>query len=456
MSSVDSARLRRHGLYYPFFHVRSDTQLKLAALYWPRIVRVVPEGYRTRDSDLALSLIDEFDFIKRLPPGESAQAASATFLEMINAHGERLSEKFSSTTLLVELQDALWETNSEQWFGSLASEFMSELWFASLGRADGESDPVGVSPGIGPRRVAVLHRKQTTPDLAESLLNSGMAAVVPPTPDTAHFEFAGQEYFPIADSEANWLVMDSRLVAVYSALLAENIASANNLMLTTDQDDAYAASGEWTVDVLANELVGTEDDPPRWSSPIPQPDNATYLGFLALELVVPDNLESIPATSIIEIRRRYADEFVAFGQLVDRTASAFGNDLSGIRDRAQLESYAKDVVAQTFTQPMADLNAQLRGLGLDAKTLAVNVKTELPAGVALAGGTWLTGHPVVAGVAGIGLGLLGIRNNLMKQRGAAMKEHRDLSYLLHVERRLSSQKLLNRTLSVLARATIGG
>ena len=27
---------RRHGLYYPYFHVRDERWIKVAALYWPK------------------------------------------------------------------------------------------------------------------------------------------------------------------------------------------------------------------------------------------------------------------------------------------------------------------------------------------------------------------------------------------------------------------------------------
>jgi hypothetical protein len=63
---------RRHGLYYPSFHMRDDRWLKISALYWPRIVRLVPERYHTRDSVTAraFSAADP-DFFYRLSPGDS-------------------------------------------------------------------------------------------------------------------------------------------------------------------------------------------------------------------------------------------------------------------------------------------------------------------------------------------------------------------------------------------------
>ena len=49
--SASTRGYRRQGLYYPYFHVRDERWLKVAALYWPKIVRIVPADYQTRDSD---------------------------------------------------------------------------------------------------------------------------------------------------------------------------------------------------------------------------------------------------------------------------------------------------------------------------------------------------------------------------------------------------------------------
>jgi len=39
------------ALYYPFIHFKDDRWLKLSALYWDRIGRIVPSAYRTEDSE---------------------------------------------------------------------------------------------------------------------------------------------------------------------------------------------------------------------------------------------------------------------------------------------------------------------------------------------------------------------------------------------------------------------
>jgi hypothetical protein len=52
MAMVETRKLQGYGLYYPYFHIRDERWLKIAALYWPKIIRVVPDGYPTaNDTD---------------------------------------------------------------------------------------------------------------------------------------------------------------------------------------------------------------------------------------------------------------------------------------------------------------------------------------------------------------------------------------------------------------------
>jgi hypothetical protein len=61
---VEPHGLLTHGLYYPYFHIRDARWLKAAALYWPKIIRVIPEDYPTvNDTDTMRVLIEELGFV---------------------------------------------------------------------------------------------------------------------------------------------------------------------------------------------------------------------------------------------------------------------------------------------------------------------------------------------------------------------------------------------------------
>jgi hypothetical protein len=47
MSGDKPPRLPKMGVYYPYIHFRDEAWLKVAALYWPKLTRIVPPGYQT-------------------------------------------------------------------------------------------------------------------------------------------------------------------------------------------------------------------------------------------------------------------------------------------------------------------------------------------------------------------------------------------------------------------------
>lgn len=87
----------RRGLYYPFYNIEVDQWLKAAALYWPSLVRLMPERLPLEDSATAKILIEELDFIVQRPPGESVATASERYLKLITAHGDALRRQFGLT-----------------------------------------------------------------------------------------------------------------------------------------------------------------------------------------------------------------------------------------------------------------------------------------------------------------------------------------------------------------------
>ena len=104
---------------------------------------------------------------------------------------------------------------------------------------------------------------------------------------------------------------------------------------------------------------------------------------------------------------------------------------------------------------MNELARQLRGLGVDAAAMAVNVKTDLPAGIGLVGGAALTGHPLIAGTSAAALGLLSIRRGIRQSRDTTRQAAPAASFLLHARHQLAPRGLLNDTLRRVARIAGG-
>lgn len=92
---------------------------------------------------------------------------------------------------------------------------------------------------------------------------------------------------------------------------------ASQLQPTTDQPDAYAVVNNWSSDHIAAALLGRE--PARVHTTIGQLPQR--IALLALDLVVPANVDQVRPEKIIEIRERYGAEFRAFGLAVDQAAA---------------------------------------------------------------------------------------------------------------------------------------
>lgn len=82
--------VREIALYYPYIQFRDERWLKAAALYWPRMARVIPDGYPVADTDTVRVLTDELGFIVPVPPDAAARAVAPLFLGILNAHQDRL------------------------------------------------------------------------------------------------------------------------------------------------------------------------------------------------------------------------------------------------------------------------------------------------------------------------------------------------------------------------------
>ncbi|GAA5180285.1 hypothetical protein GCM10023322_12240 [Rugosimonospora acidiphila] len=379
---------RARAVYYPYFHVRDDRWLKVAALYWPSIVRIVPEDYPTRDSETVRVLAGELNFIERQAPGASVDAIEPRFLALVAQHGPSLRERLG-----IDLARA-----------------------RAVGTAFGSGD-----------RVGAVHTGQIAPRLTAALVDAGLAV-------SFRVDLSGE-------TDRDWMVMDERLVSAYAGALADDFARANRLLPTTDQPAAFVVAHDWTAQHLAAALLDIPGPPPtQRAAPLEE-----VLALLTLRLVVPANLDRVPASAIVEVRRRFGAEFLAFGAEIDRAAADLA-ELADIRDRRTLERYLREEIAHRFEEPMHSLRRHLIALQLNPATSAINAKVQLPAATAL-GGAWLSGHELIAGGAAALVGLLAMRQGLRQRHAETMRASPVAAYLLNTRAQLAERGLLGQTLA---------
>ncbi|MFE0174891.1 DUF6236 family protein [Streptomyces sp. NPDC059002] len=395
------------GLYYPHVHVQKDVWLKTAALYWPKLARVVADGYPVSDSATAIALGDGLDFWEDLDPKSAAAAVEGPFLSVIREHAAALRYLYS--------------VSPDQLRGGDGADPVPQ----SANRLNRYAPPPAPGDPVGVRRVtraAELFWDEVSPDLREALIREGLALNT-----NRPFERSGYV-------DSHWISMDPMLAWVYKCALTHEIASRNRLHPTTDQIAAHQASQAWDAERIAAVLLGHRVGPSE--EPV-----AGRLGQLAVQMVLPDNIAQVPVQKLVELRKRHETEFNAFMGAVALAAEDVQGELAGIESHKILASYLDHVRQERFQKPLDDLKAAMKGLKIDTAFGAMNIQTQLPAVSGALGGLAID-KPYVTAL-GVAYGLLGIRHSTAKQRDQLLANS-PVSYLLRVEQGLEPGGLMRR------------
>ena len=188
------------GLYHPFIHFKDDDWLKLSALYWDRMARIVPHSYWSdqhttalaKDSSVTRALIDNLDYVVNIRPNEVTYPVSELFTQLLTAHAAELRKRYDVGK--------------------------AETW---------PFDPVTAS-----------YAQLRNPHLAyvnSAKLNEYLAQQLQ------------QEHLALQHNEGDevWIGMHSRLAAVYMAALAEEIAVVNRLTPAAEEAIDHVAALGW-------------------------------------------------------------------------------------------------------------------------------------------------------------------------------------------------------------------
>jgi len=416
--------MRDIALYYPYIHVRDDAWLKAAALYWPRIARLAPTGYPKHDSETARRLSGELDFILNIQPRRYSGWVADEFLEFIRKNRVTLQSRYSLPNT-VELKDPYEEVEAQ-----IA---------ASMRRGSADLHPAGVSISIrdisqhpqppnpydGNRNIGWIHIEKLTDHLVQELIRTGLG--VPAYPD--------------------WVIVAPGLAAVYTAALAERVASSNDLAVVTDSPSAYGILNGWDIETLARVLLEDDDQ----SEPGLDADEVGALyATLAVRTVVPAKIDDIPVDKIIKARRKLAAEFDAFRDHLNALADRLA-DLGRIKDASVLQARLDLMIDRDLRRPIDKLDRTLRRLDLEPAQAIFGLKSlELPAAAAAAAS--VVALPPGIGEAGLVAARL-VRSGIeTRARRRQALESSPAGYLLGLHKLLTPDGVVERLLRAIRRA----
>lgn len=382
--------VRDLAIYYPYIHVQDDTWLKAAALYWPNIGRIVPEGYPVQESSVAEVLNGELGLMINVRPEWYGEQVGVDFLEFVESHVRDLRERF---------------------------------------------------PPVPPRTIrdAPFHRIPGTParHLVEwvDLDNKGMYV--------AERTLVEAGLAVTADDEGGrrWLGMHPRLAAVFLTALAQRVADANQAKLVTDQPESLGDMEGWTTEAIAGELLDspTCGAPRRYSAETV----AAMYAVLAVQTVVPASLENVPVEKIVAARKTLHAEFDEFRAHLDSLTDEFMR-LAQTDDPAILGARLEALADRHVRLPLADLRRGLRSVGLQPVQATMGIKSlKVPVLPAAAAATFAI--PDTAAQAGL-LGVL-ILSSVVQARTAAQQLRSSAAgYLLGLHRHVHPRSIADRVL----------
>ncbi|MGW2463906.1 DUF6236 family protein [Streptomyces sp. NPDC001761] len=405
------------GLYYPYIHFRDESWLKTAALYWREMARVVPEGYQLSDSRTTRVLTEELHFITEVGPVTAARQVAPMFLDLLDRYADVLRTAGYGVP-------ASWGEGRNG-----RGVTLHPTPPRSLGITSGEGR-YAPSP---PAQAAASYWEEFTPELREALFATGLATDARRTPGLRARQSLAQ---------GRWVAMNAALAWVYKCAFVEALAAQGRYTPTTDQPGAHLASNGWDTDRIAEVLLGT---PAPSTSPPSSAISPNIVGLLAIRVAVPADLTDVPVEKIVSLRKNHNDEFAAFTGAVSQTVDQLTQDLAGITLPEARERYVDMAVEERFEAPLQALRAAMKGQGIGTVYSALNVKFEIPALVAAAGGAGgLAGQqPLLGGVVGAALAFASLRHT-HRQQTKALKVQNPAAYLLAIQQGLTPPSLLRR------------
>ena len=262
---------------------------------------------------------------------------------------------------------------------------------------------------------AGVHQSEVAPSLSGKLIDAGLA--IP--------------------ARGEWLAMNPELAWLYKCRLTEELAVHNNLVTATDHISAHAVMGG-PVDIAS--LIG------QAALPLGSADFRAGFGLLSIEAVIPRNLDQVPPTKIVEIRRRFSAQFDRWREYADGVAAELEAQLQNVESPELLKVYLDHAVKRYATGPVNDLRRGLADVGVDAAATAINTKFTVPA-AAVAG----FGVPQIAAASGIALAVANLRRATRRKTQARMAA--PTAFLLSIGETLKPKTWLSQILTIMRRAS---
>jgi hypothetical protein len=392
--------MARRCLYYPFIHFRDEAWLKLSALYWDDVTRIVPRAYVPRDSRDVRALEDA-GVLRRVDPGAYEKPVGELFSLLLERHAAKLKRRYD-----ISQRDS-WPANSER-FG------------VATGRVTSQS-------------LAFIHCSKLEPALREQLLQRKLA---------------------MPSRDLRWLGMHPAIVSAYMIALAAEISRRRGLQPISDNATHLSAVASCSVDDLARALVGDvnlskkrQPVPPLNSDRAGATVSAERIAFVTLRTVLPERLDGVSVKRIVELRARHADARHAFHGYVEGLRAELAS--GGIADAEALDEHIRLEYDKRLKPALVELSRGLRSHGLGTFLGTFGVAVALPIGSLLGA----SAGTIAAAVTGASLGVAALAHRQQSSAQSLLKA--SPASFLFVTTQLRPRTLAQRVAESVRRFSLG-
>jgi len=374
------------GLYFPHFHFPSDEWVKVAALYWDRMYRIVPEDYETRrDTDAIKELASDDVFIDDVYPDPfDRERVQEHFRDMIEAHESELVKHYG-----IDRRD----------------EWPEDEYTV-------EHAPTGTNP-----KLAYIYNEKVNHKLYDTLLDLRL----------------GTKRSDVG-SDTRWVGMHPKLANVYMAALAETMARRRALHpVAHDTINHFAVAG-FTLERLTQVLLNDARIVPT----TPTTNESEFiLAKIAIKAVMPKDIAQVPVDKILHVREEHGGDLGRFQSFV-KTIIAKCPELGKVTVPEFVYEHLQVEYDRQIKPLLDSFEDTMRSNGIDTVTNLLNMDVKMPA--FLTGAGTLTGaaigNPVLGATTAVALGLLKIIGDTRKQYKDALKAS-DVAYLIHIQEGLA-------------------
>lgn len=401
----------RIGLYYPSIYFDSNW-IRIAALYWDKIGRIVPSNYEVDDDNDILFLKKELGttgpFIEDFAPSTTEMATvTELFTTFLNQYREQLTELYSLDGQAHPLRRVI---SQEEIFSNVGAQ--SQLDRTPFTKLD--------------KNIFALAAPKMAKDLIDELVKANLAIRV-----RRIYKEVGYD---------DIIQMNAVFAYIYMLTLAEQMAQSRQLHLVTNGTFNHLAIGT-SVERLAQVLLWPEFPNLYFVDTTPTKDEIEQqIITIACQTIVPQDINSLNLKKLVAIRRQHRDELTAFQcaihSFVQKFETAqFPNDSKAIQ--AHLETFYD----KEFKSPLNDLQKALQSLGVETIMGAMNIRVIGPpllAGVSLS--AFPLFGPIIAGAGALAFSVAPVILQKRKEAKQIIKTS-PVAYLLYAKEGLQPKSI---------------